>query len=74
MALHLKKDRGNRWTAQLLDVGVGNGYFVALAAKEFSLDASGLEVSKEEIRFAKDILNVQLIKEDVSQHSLTMML
>lgn len=55
----------------LLDVGAGNGYFVALAAKEFSLDASGLEVSKEEIKFAKDILNVQLIEEDVSQHCLT---
>lgn len=81
-ALAIEYEWGFRWRyilkriaeiggPSLLDVGAGNGYFVALAAKEFSLDASGLEVSKEEIRFAKDILNVQLIEEDVSQHSLT---
>lgn len=52
----------------LLDVGAGNGYFVNLASSEFFFYANGLEISKEEIRFAKDVLGIQLLNEDVSQH------
>lgn len=66
----LKKIVGVDGGPLLLDVGAGNGYFVALAAKEFSLDANGLEISKEEIKFARNVLNIQLIEEDVSQHRL----
>lgn len=54
--------------SSLLDVGAGNGYFVRLASNEFSLEAKGLEISKEETQFAKDVLGVQLINEDVTQH------
>lgn len=52
----------------LLDVGAGNGYFVLLASEEFSIDATGVGVHNEEIKFAKDVLGVQLINEDVAQH------
>lgn len=52
----------------LLDVGAGNGYFVALAAREFGIRASGIEISSEEIRFAREMLGVELIKEDVARH------
>lgn len=58
----------NSQASTLLDVGAGNGYFVSLAAKEFGLNANGLEISAEEIRFAKDVLNVHLIHEDVTRH------
>ncbi|MFL6672198.1 MAG: class I SAM-dependent methyltransferase [Massilia sp.] len=54
--------------SSLLDVGAGNGYFVALASKEFGLDASGIEISTEEIRFASDVIGIELIKEDLSKH------
>lgn len=52
----------------LLDVGAGNGYFVSLASNEFAFDAKGLEMSKKEIQFAKDVVGVDLINEDVAQH------
>jgi 2-polyprenyl-3-methyl-5-hydroxy-6-metoxy-1,4-benzoquinol methylase len=47
---------------------VGNGYFVALASKEFGLQATGLEISAEEIRFANEVVGVRLISEDIAQH------
>lgn len=52
----------------VLDVGAGNGYFVTLAREEFALQADGLEISDREIRFAKDVLGVDLINEDVATH------
>ena len=52
----------------LLDVGAGNGYFVALAREEFGLEASGLEISEKEIAFAKQVLGVELCNEDVARH------
>jgi 2-polyprenyl-3-methyl-5-hydroxy-6-metoxy-1,4-benzoquinol methylase len=54
--------------SSLLDVGAGNGYFVSLAAKEFGLDATGIEISNEEIRFAREVIGVQLVNEDIAQH------
>lgn len=57
--------------SSLLDVGAGNGYFVALASREFSFEASGLELSSEEVQFAKDILNVHLVREDIAQHRMS---
>jgi 2-polyprenyl-3-methyl-5-hydroxy-6-metoxy-1,4-benzoquinol methylase len=54
--------------SSLLDVGAGNGYFVALAAREFGLRSTGLEISAEEIRFARAVVGVQLRNEDVAQH------
>lgn len=56
--------------SSLLDVGAGNGYFVALASREFSFDASGLEISQEEVQFAENVLNIRLIREDLTQHNL----
>jgi SAM-dependent methyltransferase len=55
--------------ATLLDVGAGNGYFVALAGREFGLDAHGIEISAEEIRFASEVVGVDLIGGDVAQHT-----
>lgn len=52
----------------LLDVGAGNGYFTKLAREEFAFQAAGLEISDCEIRFAKDVLGVELLKEDVTTH------
>lgn len=52
----------------LLDVGAGNGYFVALAKKEFGMRASGIELSEQEIRFARDTVGVELINERVEEH------
>jgi 2-polyprenyl-3-methyl-5-hydroxy-6-metoxy-1,4-benzoquinol methylase len=52
----------------LLDVGAGNGYFLSLARNEFSIDAKGLEISKAEIRFAKEVNGVDLINQDVTEH------
>lgn len=54
--------------SSLLDVGAGNGYFVSLAPKEFGLKATGLEISTEEIRFASEVVGVQLISEDIAEH------
>lgn len=44
----------------VLDVGAGNGYFVHLAKTEFGLNAQGLEVSANEIRYAKALFGVEL--------------
>jgi 2-polyprenyl-3-methyl-5-hydroxy-6-metoxy-1,4-benzoquinol methylase len=55
-------------STSLLDVGAGNGYFVALARREFGLDASGIEISAEEIRFASEVVKVDLIEGDVARH------
>jgi 2-polyprenyl-3-methyl-5-hydroxy-6-metoxy-1,4-benzoquinol methylase len=55
-------------TLSLLDVGAGNGYFVALAEREFGLRASGIEISNEETRFARAMLGIELINEDVATH------
>jgi len=54
--------------ASLLDVGAGNGYFVYIAASEFSLKASGLEISRKEVQFARDMLGVDLLKDDLFEH------
>lgn len=53
----------------LLDVGAGNGYFVDLAAREFSLASTGLEISETEVKYAKDVIGVQLINEDIREHN-----
>jgi 2-polyprenyl-3-methyl-5-hydroxy-6-metoxy-1,4-benzoquinol methylase len=55
--------------ASLLDVGAGNGYFVSLASQEYNVDAVGLEISEKEIEFAKDIIKVNLINEDIINHN-----
>lgn len=52
----------------LLDVGAGNGYFVALAAREFGWRAVGLEISERETRFAHEMLGVGLLREDIAGH------
>jgi 2-polyprenyl-3-methyl-5-hydroxy-6-metoxy-1,4-benzoquinol methylase len=54
--------------ASLLDVGAGNGYFVALAGREFGLDARGIEISLEEIRFAREVVGVDLFEGEVARH------
>jgi 2-polyprenyl-3-methyl-5-hydroxy-6-metoxy-1,4-benzoquinol methylase len=54
--------------SSLLDIGAGNGYFVSLAGKEFGIKANGIEISTEEIRFARDVIGVQLINEDIARH------
>ena len=54
--------------SSLLDVGAGNGYFVAIARTEFGLNAVGIEISKKEVEFAKDVCAVQLINEDIRSH------
>jgi 2-polyprenyl-3-methyl-5-hydroxy-6-metoxy-1,4-benzoquinol methylase len=53
-------------TLSLLDVG--NGYFVSLASSEFGFRAQGLGISAEEINFARDVIGVQLINEEVGEH------
>lgn len=52
----------------LLDVGAGNGYFVDLAIKEYGLKSTGLEISAEEIEFAKSVIGVDLINENINDH------
>jgi 2-polyprenyl-3-methyl-5-hydroxy-6-metoxy-1,4-benzoquinol methylase len=52
----------------LLDVGAGNGFFVWLASHEYSLAATGLEVSNREVQFARDVLGVRLANESVAAH------
>ncbi len=52
----------------LLDVGAGNGYFVDLARREFGFDARGLEISHEEVDFAKQMFGVDLLQEDIADH------
>jgi 2-polyprenyl-3-methyl-5-hydroxy-6-metoxy-1,4-benzoquinol methylase len=53
----------------LLDVGAGNGYFGALASREYGMNVNGLEISREQIQFAQDVIGVHLINEDVADHS-----
>ena len=55
-------------SSSLLDVGAGNVYFVSLASKEFGVNARGIEISTEEIRFANNVVGVELINEDIAQH------
>ena len=55
--------------SSLLDVGAGNGYFVSLASGEYKVNSVGLEISEKEIEFARDILKVNLINEDVMNHN-----
>jgi 2-polyprenyl-3-methyl-5-hydroxy-6-metoxy-1,4-benzoquinol methylase len=52
----------------LLDVGAGNGYFISLASGEFGFHATGLGISAEEIQFARDVIGVELINEEVTEH------
>jgi 2-polyprenyl-3-methyl-5-hydroxy-6-metoxy-1,4-benzoquinol methylase len=59
--------RSGAWTS-LLDVGAGNGYFVALAGREFGLDASGIEISAEENRIASEVIGIHLFEGDVARH------
>lgn len=54
---------------KLLDVGAGNGYFVYVAKNEFGIDATGLEISEEEVRFARRTLGVDLLHETLSEHT-----
>ncbi|RYG85778.1 MAG: class I SAM-dependent methyltransferase [Alphaproteobacteria bacterium] len=49
-----------RTPSSLLDVGAGNGLFVKIASEEFGWRARGLELSKAEVAFAKDVLNVEI--------------
>lgn len=44
----------------ILDVGAGNGYFLNLCSKEFDYDVRGIELSPSAIKFAKEILDVDL--------------
>ena len=64
--LHKLKPQNN---SSLLDVGAGNGFFVSLAKNEYHFAATGLEISDREITFAKDIIGVNLLKEDIFQHN-----
>lgn len=59
---------GNSRPLTLLDVGAGNGYFVFLASTEFGIQASGLGIHEEENRFARDVVGVKLINEDIARH------
>jgi 2-polyprenyl-3-methyl-5-hydroxy-6-metoxy-1,4-benzoquinol methylase len=56
--------------SSLLDVGAGNGYFVDLAFREYGMKSTGLEISTEEIEFAKNIVGVDLINESIIDHKL----
>ncbi len=58
----------DRRPLSLLDVGAGNGYFVSLALREFSINARGLEISRAEIEFAKKMNGVDLVEQDVRDH------
>ncbi len=64
----ISKKFKDRRPLALLDVGAGNGYFVSLASREFSMDAKGLEISKAEIKFAKEMNGIDLIEQDVRDH------
>ena len=54
---------------RLLDVGAGNGYFVHLARQEFGWDATGLEISEKEARFAAEVLATPLRVESLEAHA-----
>ncbi|MDW3217522.1 MAG: class I SAM-dependent methyltransferase [Acidimicrobiales bacterium] len=55
----------------VLDVGAGNGYFVKLAAEEYGLAATGIEISEASAAFARDHLGVDLLVEDLAEHDET---
>lgn len=52
----------------LLDVGAGNGYFVHLAHADFGLDASGIEISQQEVEFAARVLGTKLEVQTLEEH------
>jgi 2-polyprenyl-3-methyl-5-hydroxy-6-metoxy-1,4-benzoquinol methylase len=54
--------------SSLLDIGAGNGYFVALAKREFGLQATGIEISAAETQFAREVVGVELLNDDVARH------
>lgn len=55
----------------VLDVGAGNGYFVKLAAEEYGLAATGIEISEASAAFAREHLGVDLLVEDLADHDET---
>jgi len=55
-------------SSSILDVGAGNGLFVKLAAEEFDLRATGIEISRPSVEFAQATLGVDLIEEDLNEH------
>lgn len=46
---------------RILDVGAGNGYFVYLARCEFGLHADGIEISKSETAYAREMFGIDFI-------------
>jgi SAM-dependent methyltransferase len=50
----------------LLDVGCGPGIFLHLLDRESRIKGIGVEITESKIRYAKETLNVQAIKGDVS--------
>ena len=54
-------------TPRLLDVGAGNGFFVHLARTEFSLEATGLEISAAQADYALQMFGVELLRGELSQ-------
>lgn len=59
----LRRIVGLKAGRKVLDVGAGNGYFVALARSEFGFEAEGVEISDAEIAFARDKFGVELHKQ-----------
>jgi cyclopropane fatty-acyl-phospholipid synthase-like methyltransferase len=44
----------------VLDVGAGNRQFVKIAANEYDLEATGLEIFQASADFARDVIGVDL--------------
>lgn len=66
----LKKIATFKKPGDLLDVGAGNGLFVKIAREEFAWNARGLKLSKAEVSFAKEVLDVDIeptLLEDVGE-------
>ncbi|GJM38230.1 MAG: hypothetical protein DHS20C19_15970 [Acidimicrobiales bacterium] len=57
--------------SSVLDVGAGNGYFVKLAAEEYGFAATGIEISAASAAFASEHLGVDLLVEDLAEHTPT---
>ena len=55
-------------SGKLLDVGAGNGFFVSTAKSSFNVDAVGIEPSKKEVEFAREVLNVEILQENLEYH------
>jgi len=55
-------------TRTVLDVGAGNGLFTKIAGEEYGLDATGIEISAASVDFARDVLGVELLVEDLADH------